>query len=55
MMLLAILGSVHLQDSMMVKDEAGTCDKFAGDPWIHFCNGYFKFYLFFLIKRVTSC
>jgi len=21
--------------------------KFAGDPWIHFCNGYFEIYLFF--------
>jgi len=22
-------------------------DQFPGDPWIHFCNGYFDVYLFF--------
>jgi len=22
-----------------------------GDPWIHFCNGYFEVYFFFRIKE----
>jgi len=25
----------------------GIHDQFPGDPWLHFCNGYFSVYLFF--------
>jgi hypothetical protein len=25
--------------------------QFPGDPWVHFCNGFFEVYIF-LIKRV---
>jgi hypothetical protein len=27
-------------------------DQFSGDPWIHFCNGYFEVYL--LVKGTHS-
>jgi len=30
-------------------DVLGICDRIRGDPWIHFCNGYFVVYL--LLQR----
>jgi hypothetical protein len=28
---------------------------FPGDPWIHFCNGYFEVHLCCLIKGIIFC
>ena len=30
-----------------VRGSQGIPDRLPGDPWIHFCNGHFKVYLFF--------
>jgi hypothetical protein len=39
--------SVYLSYKPLVpKSVLGICDQFPGDPWIHFCNGYFKVYYF---------
>ena len=29
----------------------GICDQFPGDSWLHFCNDYFEFYLFFKLRK----
>jgi hypothetical protein len=29
----------------------GIREQFAGDPWLHFCNGYFEVYIFFKLNK----
>jgi hypothetical protein len=32
----------------------GICDQFPGDPWIHFCNGYFEVWCYVKNNRGAS-
>jgi hypothetical protein len=45
----SILGMVKTSSSQSVlRRFKGIRDQFPGDPWIHFCNGCFEVYLFFV-------
>ena len=45
--------SVYLPYKPLVpKSVLGICDQFPRDPWIHFCNGYFKVNLF--LKKLSD-
>jgi hypothetical protein len=38
----------------MLHGSQGIHDQFAGDPWIHFCDGYFDVY-FVVMAGIVKC